>query len=44
VLCSLAGLLAEQDQPLLLELHAGTLDLLLGEHLSDACSAPLACS
>lgn len=31
VLCSLSNLLAEQDQPLLGELHAGTIDLLLGE-------------
>jgi len=33
VLCSLSNLLAEQDQGLLGELHAGTIDLLLGEAL-----------
>lgn len=31
VLCSLSDLLAQQDMPLLEQLHAGTVDLLLGE-------------
>lgn len=31
VLCSLSNMLAEQDTELLEQLHAGTLDLLLGE-------------
>lgn len=31
VLCSLSNMLAEQDTQLLDQLHAGTVDLLLGE-------------
>jgi hypothetical protein len=31
VLCSLSDMLAEQDTQLLEQLHAGTVDLLLGE-------------
>jgi hypothetical protein len=31
VWCSMAGLAADQEQSLLLEMHAGTVDLLLGE-------------
>lgn len=31
VLCSLSNMLAEQDTELLEQLHAGTVDLLLGE-------------
>jgi hypothetical protein len=33
VLCSLSDLLAQQDMPLLEQLHAGTVDLLLGEQM-----------